>query len=836
MIKKGKKILSFILLILCVSCLVNIGKIETKATTYSYVDPASELRAVWVTPVTDASIVNYTNETSFKTNMEYIFNVLEASNLNTLIFHVRQMNDALYKSDINPVYSGWSKVNFDIFDPLTWLIEECHKRGIEFHAWMNPYRITNSDATSAEVVANKYTSYPLNSASNPDNILVYNNRAILNPGIKAVRDHVVDTVIEFISRYDVDAVHFDDYFYIDLGANGATSGTTTILNEVDNDLYVDFCNNYSSLSVEDKALYEYYRSSYITTSAVHKADWRRVQCNLFFKQLNNAVSSFNETHNKYVQIGVAPTGIYKNGNGEVTYDSNGWPITTGSSTGGQTHYSSYLFSDTVYWCCRGWIDYIMPQSYWAIDHSVAGYKKVMGWWNKVVKNLDVNLYSGIGLYWPDSYTSTSWYTDSDELYNQLNYLTTLENVSGASLYNFAHLRKHYDGGTSKSALQASHLGTNCWKIKVVQPEIKAMSPIHLGKVNNFIVNENTLTWDRLDNAKFYAIYRSNSDVTFDPNELVDIVGGSDISFSWTDSDSGSYNYGIRALSYSNTLGEKTTYSIKDKYQLELIDGASIRTTGERQGLKFSATLDTLEGSVEHGFLLAMGTHSANEFISAFNSNSTTINGNKLIQKVITGRETTFHVVVYNIPKEKYSQDISVIAYVKYEDNENLGNYIYEYSSVSVTRNILEIAIKAYQDGDTSEFVKNIYLSNVSKSITATRYNVNIFSGDNPNCVILGSYDTVKSLTATNWDKLFLKYNEELGLYEVVGGLGSGSTISSFTNPYDYVVIVYNTCTDTTAYSFIHSMVSSGTATNYYVNFEVPSASGECSAKIDFILK
>lgn len=828
-----KKVLSFLLLILSICCFLETVNVETKATTYNYVDPASELRAVWVTPITDASIVDYTSETSFKTNMEYIFNVLEASNLNTLIFHVRQMNDALYKSDINPVYSGWSKVNFNTFDPLAWLIEECHKRGIEFHAWMNPYRITNSGATSAEVVANKYTSYPLNSASNSDNILVYNNRAILNPGIKEVRDHVVDTVIEFISRYDVDAVHFDDYFYIDLGANGKTSGTTTILDEADNNLYVNFCNNFSGLSTEDKAEYDHYRKSYTVTDALHKADWRRVQCNLFFKQLKSAVSSFNEINNKYIQIGVAPTGIYKNGNGEVTYDDNGWPITDGSSTGGQTHYSSYLFSDTVYWCCKSWIDYIMPQSYWAIDHSVAGYKKVMGWWDKVVKNLDVNLYSGIGLYWPDTYTSTSWYTDSDELYNQLDYLTTLENVSGASLYNFDHLRKHYDGGTSKSALQASHLGTNCWKIKVVQPEIKSINPIHLGKVNNFIVNGKTLTWDRLDNAKFYAIYRSSSEVTFDSSELIDIVGGSNSSFTWTDSDSDNYNYGIRALSYSNTLGEKTIYSLNDKYQLELTDGASVRTTGERQGLKFSATIDTLKESVEHGFLLAVGTHSASEFIAAFKSNSTTVNGNNLIKKVITGSNTTFHVVVYNIPKEKYNQDISVIAYVKYEDSENLGNYIYEFSSFSVTRNILEIAIKAYQDGDTSEFVKEIYLTNVSESITATRYNTSYGNG---NYVMLGSSDKAGTVSGLYWDRIFLKYNNELGLYEVVGFLASGIKLSTFTSSYDYIIGVHDDCLDTNAKNLIQSMVASGTATKYYLNFETPTVAGECSVKIDFILK
>ena len=132
------KVISLFILLLCICCFV---KIESKATTYSYVDPDSELRAAWITPITN-SVVNYSSESSFKSNMNTVLDNLEASNLNTLIFHVRQRNDALYDSDINPVYSGWRSVNFNVFDPLEWLIEECHKRGIEFHAWMNPYRIS----------------------------------------------------------------------------------------------------------------------------------------------------------------------------------------------------------------------------------------------------------------------------------------------------------------------------------------------------------------------------------------------------------------------------------------------------------------------------------------------------------------------------------------------------------------------------------------------------------------------------------------------------------------------------------------------------------------------
>ena len=780
--KRGLIFKIFSLLIVIVSIMVFV-KVETKAT-YSYVDPDSELRGVWVTPIVDSKLINYTNEATFKTNMEYIFDVLEEYNMNTLIFHVRQMNDALYDSEINPVYSGWSKVNFDVFDPLAWLIEECHKRGIEFHAWMNPYRVKSSGATTAEALASTYSNYPKNSASNADNLLVYDKKAILNPGLDVVRKHVVDTVLEFISKYDVDAVHFDDYFYIGMEANGAISGATTILDEADNQLYLDFCNSFNNLSNELKQEYTYYRSTYSATTASHKADWRRVQCNLFFKQLDAAVSEFNTANNKYVQIGVAPTGIYENGDGEVTYDNNGWPVTTGSNTGGQTHYSSYLFSDTVRWCCMDWIDYIMPQSYWATDHSTAGYYNVMGWWNKVVKNLNVNLYSGIGLYMAEESSNTkSWKTDADQLYTQLDHITTLENVDGASIYNFAHLRKEYDGETTMSAQQVTNLGVNCWKNVVVQPELKSMEAINLGKVPSFMVDGNTLSWDKLDGAKFYAIYRSSGNLTFDASQLVDVVGGSSNTFTWTDSDAGTYSYGIRALSYTNTLGAITVANLK--YDIS-IEGASIRTTGTRQGLKFVANIDTLEDATEHGFYLALGEYTTTEFVAAINSNTGLINGNKILNRIINGTGLKFNAVIYNIREDKYYQDISAIAYVKYLDEET-SKEVVEYSSI-ITRNIAEVAQKAYEDGDRSEFVSNIYEQTsytIVGDINLEIYNVSFWTES-----YYSQYIYLKKGygAAQNWIGIFLNESED-GKYVVIDYKVSGESASI--SECDYCIYVFS---------------------------------------------
>lgn len=679
-----------------------IQKEEVKAT---YTNKDSEMRAVWVTPWGgDANLITYTTEAKFKENMNYIFAVMEEYNLNTIIYHIRTHNAAYYKSTLNPKASLWSNVDFDTFDPLAWVIEESHKRGIEFHAWLNPYRLSSSSSATKEGIAAEYTNFPLNAASNPDNILISTAGAILNPGKQEVRDFIVDTVVEIMDNYDIDAIHFDDYFYANMGANGATSGTNTIINE------------------EDQITYEAYIDSnpncgYSKTSATDKANWRRSQVDAFIEQLSNTMRTYNQENNRYVQLGIAPTGIYKNGNGTVTYDANGNAVTTGSATGGQTHYSSYLFCDTVKWCNEEWIDYILPQSYWATNHPTASYYEVMGWWDKVVKYKNVNLYSGLGLYMADESSNTrNWQTDPDELLNQLTYITTLENCDGASFYNFNTLRKGYDGSSSMSATQTQNLGKTFWDREVVQPEIKSMTKVTLGKVNNFNANNNTLTWDKLPNAKFYAIYRSATDLTFSSSELVDIVGGSSETFSWTDSDTGNYEYGIRALSYTNTLGEPTTLpqGLEDYIK---ITGAQIRKVGN-EGLRFIGSVETSSISEvikEYGIAVAFGEASvSSDFVVGG-----TVNSKEVLSTTVgkLDENGNYYVTLYNVPEDSYLQKVTARSYVVLEDNSVV------YSSTVTTKSLGEVALKAINNNETSVLLENIK-SNIVTNYKKTSYDAN----------------------------------------------------------------------------------------------------------------
>ena len=200
-----------------------------------------------------------------------------------------------------------------------------------------------------------------------------------------VRNFIVDTVIEFLEQYDVEAIHFDDYFYTNMGASGSLDGEFTILDEQDQITYEDYikknpgCNYHSNNSTE-------------------KANWRREQVNLLIKKLYIEIGNYNKKYNKKVQFGISPTGVCKNGDGKVTYGMNKNAVTTGSLTWWSQHYALHVFADTLKWVNNGWIDYILPHPYLAFDHPYMGFGNVMSWWDKVVEYKSVNLFAGIGLF------------------------------------------------------------------------------------------------------------------------------------------------------------------------------------------------------------------------------------------------------------------------------------------------------------------------------------------------------------------------------------------------------------------------------------------------------
>ena len=271
-------------------------------------------------------------------------------------------------------------------------IEETHKWGIDFHAWINPYRISLTTKLSLDYILNIYKDYKSNPASDANCILNGTSFIILNPGLEKVKNFIVDTVIEFLEQYDVEAIHFDDYFYADMGASGRLVGEFTILDEQDQITYEDYIKKNPGCP-------------YHSNNSTEKANWRREQVNLLIKRLYIAIGNYNKKYNKKVQFGISPTGVYKNGDGNVTYGMN-FNAVTGSLTRGPQHYAAHLFADTLQWINNGWIDYILPHPYQAFDSPIMGFGNLMPWWDKVVEYKSVNLFAGIGLFIANSETNT----------------------------------------------------------------------------------------------------------------------------------------------------------------------------------------------------------------------------------------------------------------------------------------------------------------------------------------------------------------------------------------------------------------------------------------------
>lgn len=266
--------------------------------------------------------------------LTYQLNELQKDGVNAIIFQVRPECDALYNSAIEP----WSRFltgrqgENPGWDPLAWMIAECHKRGMELHAWINPYRAKTKGTTS---LAPTHVCM-----KNPSSYFEYDGQYILNPGLPENRDYICKVSADIVSRYDVDGFHIDDYFYPYPVAG---------------------------LQIPDAAQFKANSNGFRDIN-----DWRRDNVNVFIKQLCETIHSVKP----WVKFGVSPFGIYRN----VKSD----PL-NGSDTNGLQNYDD-LYADVLLWVNNGWIDYCVPQIYWEIGNKAADYDTLIHWWNRYCSN------------------------------------------------------------------------------------------------------------------------------------------------------------------------------------------------------------------------------------------------------------------------------------------------------------------------------------------------------------------------------------------------------------------------------------------------------------------
>ena len=348
-----------------------------------------QVRAAWCAVVKNLDFPRCADEKEFKKHFSAVLALLRKHNCNVLIFQVRANADAVYLSKYAP-FSAWISGKegrtLGNFDPLPWMVRECRRNGIEFHAWLNPYRITGSTRLGKTAYLRTLPRRHI-ARLRSDLVIESTNadgtRALqFDPGRPEVVNMLLHTVQEIIQKAPVDAIHFDDYFY---PYSGVAPGT-------------------------DSASYSRFNPRRLSLD-----DWRRENVNTLVRSVSRLCRSKN------VRFGISPFGIW----------ANAKDVKGGSLTGG-TQSRSAIYADSLLWVQQRYLDYIIPQIYWSFDHPKAAYAALTDWWIRVIRRYPgTELYIGHGLY----------RISAAELYNQLRYNGVHPEIRGEALYALRHLRE-----------------------------------------------------------------------------------------------------------------------------------------------------------------------------------------------------------------------------------------------------------------------------------------------------------------------------------------------------------------------------------------------------------
>lgn len=356
------------------------------------------MRGMWIATVEniDWPSAPGLDEATQKQELLAYFDSAVDRKLNTVIFQVRPTADALWPSPHEP----WSKVLTGTqgqdpgWDPLAFAVEEAHSRGLELHAWFNPYRISNSDDPDQLI-----PEHP--ARRNPHWAVPYGGKLYYNPGLPEVREFVLDAMYDAVERYEIDGVHWDDYFY-PYPVDGESFN--------DDDAFAEHGGDFES-----------------------KEDWRRHNSDLLVQGMRDRLAETS------VPFGVSPFGVWRN----QETDPEGSETTAGVQT-----YDD-LFADTRKWVREGWIDYVVPQLYWNMGFPAADYSKLVPWWSETVKGTDVALYIGEGLYKiADPEQPEEWH-DPAEVSRHLTFCRDYPEVTGHVYYSAQHVVNDPIGAVSR---------------------------------------------------------------------------------------------------------------------------------------------------------------------------------------------------------------------------------------------------------------------------------------------------------------------------------------------------------------------------------------------------
>ena len=395
-----------------------------------------EFRGVWVATVDNIDWPSRGNYNTDLQKAEFIklLDMHQRNGMNAVIVQVRPVTDAFYPSQYEP----WSEFltgrqgqpPVPYYDPLEFMIAETHKRGIEFHAWMNPYRAVFNIGKSS-IAANHITKI------HPEWFLTYGDKRYFDPGNKEVQQYLTNVVKDVVSRYAVDAIHFDDYFYPYKipGKNFPDYGTY---------------NKYGN--------------------GLKKDDWRRSNTDSIISMLAVVIKK----ENPQCQFGISPFGVWRN----IDKD----PVNGSNTNGAQTNYDD-LYADILLWLQKGWIDYVAPQLYWEFGHKIAPYQVLINWWN--THSYGKKCYIGLGIYRANS--NAAW-KDLTQLPRMIDTLRSKANIQGMIFFSSKTFEKNPNGWNDSLRNNYFRLpvfpAPMAW-IDSVKPEAPQINSIGLRKRDSF---------------------------------------------------------------------------------------------------------------------------------------------------------------------------------------------------------------------------------------------------------------------------------------------------------------------------------------------------------------
>lgn len=459
-------------------------------------NPKHEFRGAWLHTVHQGQYAKMTTAET-KNYLEDQLDKLKAAGCNAVVFQVRPSADALYDSELEP----WSrfltgtagKAPEPYWDPLEFMVEQSHARGMELHAWLNPYRVTssNNEKLVPDHIYHKH----------PERFVKYDGKLYFDPGLPENREFIERVVEDIISRYDVDAIHMDDYFY-PYPVKGK-----------------DF--------PDSKSYAEY-------GNGMDRGDWRRQNVNLLIEGLHETIAATKP----WVRLGISPFGIWRNKSSDPK----------GSDTNGLQNYDE-LYADVLLWTEKGWVDYMLPQLYWTLEKKVASSEKLAYWWNDNANGRHMYIGQSIGatMDTPDLAPSKN----PTQLDHKIRLSRELPNIQGNCWWPGYMITSNYKG-------IADSLAVNQQSTVALVPSYPWIDSVAPDEVSGLRAEGRVIKWqapetdDVMQQARAYVVY------CFGKDEEADLENASSIvcvtyspEYVIPDDKDGEYRYVVTVLDRAN---------------------------------------------------------------------------------------------------------------------------------------------------------------------------------------------------------------------------------------------------------------------------------------------